>query len=288
MRSTSTHGLGGPRRNGNWIGLISTLARVTARSAGLRRTGTGRRHPGHHTQIRTDPGGVEAAQGNSKGPIVPERCDPAGIDRDFFPAPGGSNRQPDFEARYEAILPAVETGAFKPAKQKKILACVLTSITLSKLFMNHPLSDQIREAGYETLFLLGGCLALSIHPTQRNANRMLQEIPVSPAAETQSLAPAAGSGPAATNRLLAESTITFNPSSVLAPRRLIRPRAIPAPTGAVARSPEPWLGDSSERTFPSSDRSAGERGPVIPVSPQPLRSSDIPCRSSHRPAPPKS
>ena len=40
--------------------------------------------------------------------------------------------------------------------------------------MNHPLSDQIRDAGYETLFLLGGFLALSIHPTQRNANRMLQ------------------------------------------------------------------------------------------------------------------
>ena len=200
--------------------------------------------------------------------------------RDCFPAPGGSNRQPDSEARYEAILPAVVAGRFEPAKQKKIPACSLTSITLSKLFMNHPLSGQIREAGYETLFLLGGFLALSIHPTQRNANRMLQEIPVSPAAETQSLAPAAGSGPAATNRLLAESTITFNPSSVLAPRRVIRPRVLPAPTGAVERSPEPWLGDPNASSRAPTGAEANAVPPSTPAA-APFGACDLRPTSSH-------
>jgi len=39
--------------------------------------------------------------------------------RDFFPAPGGSNRQPDFEARYEDILAAVETVPSSPRSRRR-------------------------------------------------------------------------------------------------------------------------------------------------------------------------
>ena len=42
--------------------------------------------------------------------------------------------------------------------------------------MKHSLPGQVRDAGYETLFLLGGFLALSVHPTRRNLERIFQWI----------------------------------------------------------------------------------------------------------------
>ena len=44
--------------------------------------------------------------------------------RDIFPAPGGPNRLPEFERRYEEILAAVEAGDFKPEQREKILNSV--------------------------------------------------------------------------------------------------------------------------------------------------------------------